>query len=193
MGRYRNVQSSIHGATSSDPSIRVFTHNPWCWRYALFTALLLFLPLAPAQASATYQWRSASEDGCCEALLEITDEAAAAGAVGIHIQQTGAPQAFAGNPVIRFLLTGYGDRIVFDRDHVRGVYDFDVTLAGGSLSGRIRVNDLSTDTLLVSGPGAGDQWTVKEHHADHPGDCFQAENKCSGAMGNWVLVSPSTD
>ncbi|MHB1205985.1 MAG: hypothetical protein ACYCZX_10475 [Rhodospirillaceae bacterium] len=146
----------------------------------------MFIPLAPAQASATYRWQNISGNDCCEALLEITNEAYVAGAVVIHIQQPGAPQALAGNPVIRFEMTGYGDHILFDRDHVRGIYDFDLNLAGGSLSGRIRVNDLSTDTQMSSDQ---DQWMVKDHHADHPGDCFQAENKCSGAKGHWVLVS----
>ena len=170
--------------------MRVVTHATWGWMSVLFAAFLVVLPLASAEASATYRWQRVDGNDCCEMMLEITNEAYVAGAVAIHIQQTGAPQAFAGNPVIRFQMTGYGDRILFDRDHVRGVYDFDLSLVGGSLSGRMRVNDLSTDTQLS---GDQDQWVVKDHHTDHPGDCFQAENKCSGAAGHWVLVSPPTE
>jgi hypothetical protein len=191
MDRYRNVQSFALGAALVRPLVRVVPRN-WKNRLRAFLAIALCLPplCAPAAASATYQWRTISGSGCCEAILEITNEAYAAGAVSSHIQHAGAPLALAGTPVIRFELTGYGDRVVFDRERVRGVYDFDVSLVGGSLSGQIRVNDLSTDTLLSGGE---DQWMVKEHHADHPGDCFQAVNKCSGATGRWVLVSPPTE
>ena len=38
--------------------------------------------------------------------------------------------------------------------------------------------------------GAKDTWAVKAHHADHPGDCFRADNTCAGPTGRWVLVSP---
>jgi hypothetical protein len=194
MGRYRNVQTFTLGATSLYPRMghgcEGTAHNRWGWLRALCAAVLIFLPAAGAQASATYQWKSGGDNGCCEVLIEITNEAYAAGAVAVHIQQAGAPQAFAGNPVIRFQVTGYGDRLVFDRDHVRGIYGFDLTLVEGSLSGGIHANDLSTDTLLS---GNQDQWTVQAHHSDHPGDCFRAENICSGAKGRWVLVSPPTE
>lgn len=154
------------------------------------TICVLLLAAFPANASAVYQWQSADTSACCAATLEITNEAYAAGAVALRIQHAGAPQSMAESPVIRFEWTGYGDRILFDREAVRGVFDFTVSLVGDTLSGRIQVNDLSTDTLLDGGKEA---WTVKNHHADHPGDCFRAENACSGAVGRWVLVSPPED
>jgi hypothetical protein len=190
MGRYRNVQTFTLGATSLNPRKRVAAGNRRSHLRVLFATFFAFLPLSAAQASATYQWQGGGDNGCCEALIEITNEAYAAGTVAVHIQHTDAPEAFSGNPVIRFQMTGYGDRIAFDRNQVRGVYDFDFSLTGGSLSGEIHVNDLSTDTLLS---GNQDQWAVKAHHADHPGDCFKAENACSGAKGRWVLVSPPTE
>ena len=156
----------------------------------MFAGFLAVVPIASADASATYQWQSVNDSGCCEALLEITNEAYVAGTVSMHIAQTRAAQALSASPVIRFELAGYGDRVAFDRDRARGFYNFDLNLAGNSLSGQIRANDLSTDTLLA---GDKDRWMVKEHHADHPGDCFQAENKCSGAAGRWVLVSPPVE
>lgn len=157
---------------------------------ALVTAFVLLLTASPASASAVYQWQSADKTSCCEATLEITNEAYAAGAVSLRIQHSGAPQSMSDSPVIRFEWTGYGDRILFDRESVRGVFDFNVSLVGESASGEIRVNDLSTDTLLA---GTKDSWTVKNHHADRPGDCFRAENACSGAGGRWVLVSSPED
>jgi hypothetical protein len=184
------VQPFTPDTTSLCPRMRVATHNLWCRLRAFFMVFLIVLPAAGAQASATYAWHSNGDNGCCEALIEITNEAYAAGTLAVHIQHTGAPQGFSGTPVIRFQMTGYGDRIAFDRNQVRGVYDFELSLAGGSLSGEIHVNDLSTDTALSGTP---DQWTVKGHHADHPGDCFKAENVCSGAKGRWILVSPPTE
>ena len=157
---------------------------------ALVTAFVLLLAASPAGASAIYQWQGSGNSTCCSATLEITNEAYAAGAFSLRIDYTGAPRPMPGSPVIHFEMTGYGDRVSFDREMVRGFYDFDVSLVGQSLSGQIRVNDLSIDTLLSGGKEA---WTVKNHHADHPGDCFRAENACSGAAGHWVLISPPVE
>lgn len=157
---------------------------------ALVTALILVLAPVSAGATATYQWQSASGDACCTATLEITNEAYAAGALSLAIDYSGPPVAMPQSPVIRFEWTGYGDRITFDRTAIRGRYDFAVELKNGTLTGRIRANDLSTDTLLE---GATEGWAVKAHHADHPGDCFRADNICAGAAGHWVLVSPPVE
>lgn len=157
---------------------------------ALLAVLVFLLAASPAGASAVYHWQSADKTSCCEATLEITNEAYAAGAVALRIQQGGSPLPMSDSPVIRFEWSGYGDRILFDRTSVRGMFDFNVSLVGESVSGEIRANDLSTDTLLA---GTGDSWTVKNHHADHPGDCFRADNACAGAGGRWVLVSSPED
>lgn len=140
-----------------------------------------------AGAAATYRWQSDGGQGCCTALLEITNEAYAAGALSVRIDYSGPPASMPQSPVVRFEWSGYGNRIAFDRTQVRGVFDFDISLQGNTLAGRIRVNDLSSDTLVAGPFGA---WTVQEHHSDSPGDCFRAENRCSGATGRWVLVSP---
>ena len=153
-------------------------------KFGLFIAGLVFSGLPAAQA-ATFQWQSASPGGCCQAVLEISDEAFAAGAISAHLDHSGPPQALPGNPIVRFELTAYGDHVVFDRNQARGFFDFDMSVVGGVLTGQIRANDISTDTLLA---GGADSWTVKDHHSDHPGDCFQAHNTCSGASGRWVLV-----
>jgi hypothetical protein len=157
-------------------------------RAFFITALALgwMLGGARAHATATYQWQGTDPTGCCGAIIVISDDAYAAGYFSSHIEHDGPPQALAGNPVVHFELTAYGDRLVFDRDRVRGYFDFDMSILGSSLSGEIHVNDLSTDSALS---GTKDQWSVKNHHADHPGPCFLPVNTCSGDTGRWVLVS----
>lgn len=145
----------------------------------------------PASAdAATYRWQSDAGNGCCTAVIEITNEAYAAGALSLHIDYSGGPAPMPQSPVVRFEWTGYGNRIAFDRGAVRGLFDFNLSLQGKTLTGQIRANDLSSDTLLTGPAGA---WTVQEHHSDRPGPCFRAENACAGATGHWVLVSPPTD
>lgn len=154
------------------------------------TALILALLPVSADAAATYRWQSESGNGCCTAVIEITNEAYAAGALSVRIDYSGPPRAMPQSPVIRFEWSGYGSRIAFDREQVRGQFDFDINLQEKTLTGRIRANDLSSDTLLMGLTGA---WAVQEHHSDRPGDCFRAENSCAGATGHWVLVSPPVE
>lgn len=158
-------------------------------RFAV-TALILALAPLPAGAAATYRWQSDSGDRCCTATLEITNEAYAAGAVSLRIDYAGPPRAMPQSPVVRFEWNGYGGRVAYDREEVRGMFDFDLSLQGGALTGKIRVNDLSQDTLLTEQAGT---WMVREHHSDRPGDCFRADNTCAGATGHWVLVSPPVE
>jgi hypothetical protein len=89
--------------------------------------------------------------------------------------------------VVRFDLEGYGDRLIFDRDHARGFYDFDLTVKGGTLSGDIHANNLAVDAVLS---GTGTAWTLTRYHSDRPGACFRVENACQGNQGHWVLVQP---
>lgn len=154
---------------------------------AAIAVLILALTPATAGASATYRWQSATGSGCCAATLEVTSEAYAAGALSLRVDYSGLPRALPQSPVIRFEWSGYGSHISYNREEVRGLFDFDIGLRGNTLTGRIRVNDLSADTLLTGSAGA---WAVQEHHSDRPGDCFRAENTCAGAAGRWVLVSP---
>ena len=153
--------------------------------------LALMASPVTAGAAATYRWQSASGTSCCTAILEITNEAYAAGALSLRIDYSGPPRAMPQSPVIRFEWSGYGGQIAYNRDQVRGLFDFDISLHGTTLVGRIRANDLSADTLLT-GPAAG-PWAVEQHHSDRPGDCFRAENTCAGATGYWVLVSPPVE
>jgi hypothetical protein len=117
----------------------------------------------------------------------ISDDAYRAGYFSTHIGQTDAPQSLPTNPVVRFELVAYGDRLIFDRQRVRGFYEFDISIVGDALAGDIHVNDLSTDTVLSGVPASS--WSVKAHHSDRPGSCFQLGNTCSGVTGAWVLVS----
>jgi hypothetical protein len=146
----------------------------------------LLLTAVPAHADATYRWEPTSGNGCCEATLVISDEAYAAGFFSTHIANDATPQAITANPVVRFDLKGYGDQLIFDRDHVRGFYDFEITVKGGNLSGDIHANNLAVDTELSGTPT---EWAVKSYHSDRPGSCFRVENVCQGDQGHWVLVS----
>lgn len=150
-------------------------------------ALILALAPAPAGAAATYRWQGADSAGCCTATLEISNEAYAAGALSLRIDYSGPPRPMPQSPVVRFEWSGYGGHISYNRDDVRGMFDFDISLQGDTLVGRIRANDLSSDAVLAGPAGA---WAVKEHHSDRPGECFRAQNTCAGATGRWVLVSP---
>src|SRR5882672_10650159 len=104
---------------------------------ATVAVLILALAPVPASAAATYRWQSEGGNGCCTALLEITNEAYAAGALSVRIDYSGAPAPMPQSPVIRFEWSGYGGRVAFDRNQVRGLFDFDIALDGKALTGRI--------------------------------------------------------
>ena len=153
---------------------------------ALITILMLAFS-APAYATATFRWQTTAGNGCCDATIVIADEAYKAGFFSTHIAHDGAPQAISASPVVRLEITVYGDHLVFDRDRIRGFYDFDVSIIDNTLSGTIHLNNLAIDTQLE---GTQTDWTLKSEHSDRPGPCFKVENVCSGDKGRWSLVTP---
>jgi hypothetical protein len=154
-------------------------------RALIFLFLLAFN--TPSYANATFRWMTTAGNGCCEATLVITDEAYAAGFFSTRIAHDGAPQAIPASPVVRLEITVYGDHLVFDRDRVRGFYDFDVTITNKALAGSIHLNNLAIDATLE---GTQTEWTLKNDHSDRPGPCFRVDNACMGDIGRWILVTP---
>jgi hypothetical protein len=158
-----------------------------------------------AEASAVYAWISEDPEGCCRGVLELSDEAFHAGGAS---WTPGFP--LDANPVERFHFEGRFKVSDFhptaagpERDVDLVVtfaatpdtarccaWDFQLSVKGEGLSGRLRVTTQNDDIILAGTPM---DWSIERAGSDAIASgviCGAGANRgCVGDRGRWVLIS----
>ncbi len=158
-----------------------------------------------AEASAVYAWVPEDPNGCCRGVLELSDAAFLAGGAS---WTPGFP--LDANPVERFHFEGRFKVTDFhpvatgsERDVDLVVtfaatpetarccaWDFQLSVKGDGLSGRLRVTTQNDDIILTGTPAG---WIIERAGSDAITSgviCGSGANAaCVGDRGRWVLIS----
>jgi hypothetical protein len=156
----------------------------------------LFAAISSAHAKAVYIWQPIADNGCCEARIELSDAALAAGRARLHLVNTPLPLATpdAASDILTVKVTGYdsvgsalhlgaGEPATGRVEEGEFIVELSSITPEG-LAGRIMLMNANDSVTLE---GTAGEWTVTDFGADH-GPCFSARESCRGATGRWVLV-----